>query len=431
MTEVATFERIAARERASREEAEQLLEEKSLELYYKNKELTDAARKLTQTHSILGEVMASVPDAIITCTEEFHIRLANKAASELLSVSDDILSNSYVHEYLPNIRTHLKNQDDGVFLIDQCVAKAANGTEIPVEIRGRKGYIGKKSSYLFVIHDITARLKAETHREQIRKQLDESQRLEAIGALSSGIAHEINTPIQFISDNLTYLRRATSQLVSENECEASKNKNEESLAEEIDIALEDSVEGIKQVRDIILLMKDFAHPGSADKDFVNINELVENVLKFCRSKHKHLADVKLLLEPDLPAVQCRHGQVQQVILNIVMNALDALEESDNANKMLQLRTEQNGDTVRLLISDTGPGIPEKLKSKIFLPFFTTKPVGKGTGQGLALAKDCIMKGHGGRLSLVHEAGFATTFLIELPITNDNIAQASQTLEHAV
>ena len=137
-----------------------------------------------------------------------------------------------------------------------------------------------------------------------------------------------------------------------------------------------------------------------------------------QNRGKNTADIEANLDPDLPRVRCRKGQVQQVFLNLVINAIDAVDEAGKGRGRIEIETSAEDDYVQIYMSDTGCGVPETLKQKIFDPFFTTKPVGKGTGQGLALAKDTIVKGHGGKLTLVEKDGFATTFLIQLPLKGE-------------
>ncbi|MEO0398950.1 MAG: HAMP domain-containing sensor histidine kinase [Pseudomonadota bacterium] len=231
-------------------------------------------------------------------------------------------------------------------------------------------------------------------------ELDERQRIEAISALAGGIAHEINTPIQFISDNLIYLRNAVNDTSSD-------------MLE----AIEESLEGVEQIRDIVVLMKDFASSGSGDVDRTDLNDIIQNVAKVCRGRDRDVFSIKMELDAALPMVQCRRAQIQQVITNILVNAIDAVEGYATGESSICIRSERIDDEVRICFSDRGPGISENIREKIFHPFFTTKPTGAGTGNGLSLAKDVVVKGHGGRLCLGKRNGYATTFVLALPIDN--------------
>ena len=436
------YKSIATRERESRAEAERLLEQKSRELYKKNIELEETAGELSSANSLLSKIMRVAPDGILLCSEEFAILDVNATCEKKLECERSTLIGSSIEEFFPSITTNLKGLVKGEFFIDQMDAVLPSGEALSVELRGHVGFISDNAKYLLFFHDITKRLLAQDQRKRVEKQVDEARRLEAIGALSAGIAHEINTPIQFIGDNLDYLKDALQTIYEtyalydklkeaagtssyQDHIQAIDDHNRAiKLAEliaEITSALTESREGIRQVRDIVLLMKEFAHPGSGAKEETDINKIVRSVASLCRNRQKNIADLEFDLASDLPLVICRRGQIQQVILNIVLNALDAVDEVCEKDGCVKIATRCENDHVVIAISDTGSGVPTSLKEKIFDPFFTTKPVGKGTGQGLALAKDCIVKGHSGSLCLADVPGFATTFLIELPIKPELIS----------
>jgi PAS domain S-box-containing protein len=434
---------LAERERVAREQAERLLASRERELHQRELEAQAIASKLRNANSLLSEIMSAVPDVILTCSAEFEIRSCNDATLDLLGVEPLALRGRRLDEILPGLEARLAALPEGVFFPRTVEARRVDGSATPVDLRGHKGPIGRKIHYLLVFHDISARLNEEAERKSMERQLDEMRRLEAIGSLSAGIAHEINTPIQFIGDNLDYLRDALRNIhasyeryeslarVAERdgryaeELRGVRAFNDEiklgSLIAEILAALTESREGIKQVRDIVLLMKEFAHPGSGGKDPVDVNAVLRNVVEICRNRRKGVAEIVFDLDEKLPQTPCRKGQVQQVLLNIVINAIDAIDEAKPEKGVIRIKTVAENGFAKIFISDNGCGVPQSLREKIYDPFFTTKPVGKGTGQGLALAKDCIIKGHQGRLSLADLPGFATTFLIELPLNAPDLA----------
>ena len=438
---VGLYKSIAARERASRTEAEKLLEKKSHDLYKKNAELEKVAEDLRSANSLLSKIMGVAPDGIILCSDDFVILNVNATCEKKLTYKKSDLIGAVLEDVLPGVTERLIEIANGEFFIEQTDAMRPSGESIPVELRGHVGFISDNAKYLLFFHDITNRLQALEERKQVEQQVDEARRLEAIGALSAGIAHEINTPIQFIGDNLDYLKGALQRIhkvydlydnlkdaIGENDYQEHireiNNHNQsiklEELITDITNALTESRDGIRQVRDIVLLMREFAHPGSGAKEESDLNQILQNVTLLCRNRQKNVAELELDLAQDLPLVKCRRGQVQQVFLNIVLNALDSIDETDTNNGRVKITTRCRSNRVLVGVSDTGAGIPAHLKERIFDPFFTTKPVGKGTGQGLALAKDCIVKGHGGRLSLADTPGFTTTFLIELPLNHQPI-----------
>lgn len=440
LNEMQALAGIVEREKARRKQAEAQLFELTRDLEDKSAELEIAADMFRSVRKLLDEIMDVAPDMIITCFEDFTIHGGNAAAQRQLGQNERALKKRTVDDFLPGLSAELKRRRPGPFFIDNRRAARHNGDSFPVDIRGYVGPIGENIRYLVFFHDISQRVAAEEKRKNTESQMDEARRLEAIGALSAGIAHEINTPIQFIGDNHDYLEDGLGNIwKSYNRYDALKKAAEKAgccpeevakvnefnqgitltnLIKEIAAALNESREGIKQVRDIVILMKEFAHPGTDDKDEVDVNSIVTNVLAICKNRRKNTADIELNLDEALPRVRCRKGQVQQVILNLVINAIDAIDEADKGRGRIRIETRASNDAVQIYLSDTGCGVPETLKQKIFDPFFTTKPVGKGTGQGLALAKDAIVKGHGGKLSLVDKDGFTTTFLIELPLKSE-------------
>ena len=289
-------------------------------------------------------------------------------------------------------------------------------------------------------------------KEKVYRQLHESRRLEAIGALSSGIAHELNTPIQFIGDNIKFIGlsldkihssykyydqlkvQCESQNILEDYVKQIDNFNDKIdlsfLIKEIFAAMQETMDGIRDVRDIVLLMKEFAHPGTGEAEPTDINAVINGALTICRSRTKNTVTVDTTLSPSVPQVTCRRGQIQQVLMNLIINAVEAIEEKGLKSGRIHIVTRLSDNYLRVEISDTGPGIPDTLREKIFDPFFTTKKVGKGTGQGLALAKDIIVQQHGGRLFLEEKLGFSTCFVIELPVEPQQNPSLNEGVENA-
>lgn len=437
----------AKKERLRRLEAEKLLAEFRRALSDKDAELEQSATALTSTKTLLYEIMTAAPKGIILCTPDFIIRELNPAGGRKLGGRvEDIIGRS-LDEFFPEASTLLARKGDGEFSLDALKANDLSGSPITVEVQGFAGAFTSEFRYLLLFRDITDKLKEHERQRLFEQQIDEARRLEAIGALAAGIAHEINTPIQFIGDNLDYLKDALKDIhLSYTRYEALRAAaaDDPRYASEIagieafnrtigldrvigDIlsALSDSRDGIRQVRDIVLLMKEFAHPGTGEKEDADMNAIARNVARLCNNRRKGVAELELDLAADLPPVKCRRGQIQQVILNILLNALDAVDEARPAAGRVRIATAFDNNFVKLTISDNGKGIPDSLRQKIYDPFFTTKPVGKGTGQGLALAKDFVVKGHGGRLGLVDIDGFATTFLIELPLKTTGVGPAME------
>jgi two-component system NtrC family sensor kinase len=278
-------------------------------------------------------------------------------------------------------------------------------------------------------------------RNKMEIQLRHAQKMESIGQLAAGIAHEINTPTQFIGDNTRFIRDAFGdlktlleaqtrllaaarsgavppELITEVEA-AAKAADWEYLHEEIPKALGQSLDGIERVTKIVQAMKEFSHPGATEKTAHDLNHAIESTLTVCHSEWKYVAEVVTDFDRSLPPVPVLPGEFNQVILNIVINAThaiaDVVHDGEKGKGTITLRTRGAGDWAEIRISDTGTGIPEAVRLRIFDPFFTTKGVGRGTGQGLAIAHSVVVEKHGGTIDFETETGRGTTFVIRLPL----------------
>jgi len=280
-----------------------------------------------------------------------------------------------------------------------------------------------------------------TERKALEGQLVQSQRLESIGQLAAGIAHEINTPMQYVGDNTRFLDETFSDLIDlvrqyrkaladaaqgaltpeavQQMEQAAESADIEYLTEEIPSAIRQSLDGVSRVSKIVKAMRDFSHPGVEEKVAVDINQTIESTITVCRNEWKYVAEMETDFSPDLPAVPCFPGELNQVVLNLIVNAAHAIAavvgDGSEEKGTIRVRTLQNGDWAEVQVLDTGCGIPEEIRRRVWEPFFTTKEVGKGTGQGLAFAQSVIVNKHGGRISLESEVGSGTTFTIQLPI----------------
>ena len=190
------------------------------------------------------------------------------------------------------------------------------------------------------------------------------------------------------------------------------------LEEEIPKALQQSLDGMKRVATIVKAMKEFSHPGVGEKVKVDLNRAIETTIIVTKNAWKYVADVQTELSPDLPPVPCLPDAINQVILNLIVNAAQAIGEKPGEESgekgTITITTRDAGAQVEIRVKDTGPGIPEEIRDRIFNPFFTTKEVGKGTGQGLAIAHDTVVNKHGGMLTFETETGKGTTFIVRLP-----------------
>jgi len=300
---------------------------------------------------------------------------------------------------------------------------------------------GEVERLVVVARDITGRKQAEQERHSMELQLRHVQKLESIGELAAGIAHEINTPTQFIGDNLRFLQDGFGDLhkaleplsslvaglgdpaampgavVEINRLLAAADLPY--LFDEMPKAIRQSLEGVERVANIVKAMKDFSHPDGAEMQPLDLNHAVESTLTVARNEWRYVADVHTKLEAGLPRVHCFAGDINQVLLNLIVNAAHAIAETPAVKRggkgAITITTRRDGEWVEVAVADTGTGIPENVRSKIFDPFFTTKPVGKGTGQGLFITHNVVVGKHGGSIAVDTEPGRGTTFRIRLRI----------------
>jgi PAS domain S-box-containing protein len=278
-----------------------------------------------------------------------------------------------------------------------------------------------------------------TDRKQLEAELGQARKLEAVGQLASGIAHEINTPTQYVGDGIHFLkgafegyrrlagqyRRAVEVLAASGGQEALVGEIRET-EQDLDLPyLEANVpgsfnsceDGISRISTIVRAMKEFAHPDQSEKAPADLNQALQTTLAIAKNEYKYVADVATEFG-ELPPVFCHVGELNQVFLNLIVNAAHAIGDvvgSAGGKGTIRIRTSRDGDMVQIDIADTGSGIPESIRHRIFDPFFTTKEVGKGTGQGLAIARSTVVTKHRGCLTFETEIGKGTTFIVRLPI----------------
>jgi PAS domain S-box-containing protein len=280
-----------------------------------------------------------------------------------------------------------------------------------------------------------------TDRRALEEHLRQAQKLEAIGQLAAGIAHEINTPTQYVGDNTRFLQDSWEGIANLLQFSQSMRQQAEAgcvakellekfdstaaecdleyLLKEVPHAIEQSLDGVQRVAKIVKAMKDFSHPGSQEKRAIDINKAIESTVSVARHEWKYVATVVTDFHKELPLVPCLIGEFNQVILNLIINAAHAIAaaaaEGLREKGTITIRTYSHDEWAEIAVEDTGTGIPENLRSRIFEPFFTTKPVGQGTGQGLALAHSVIVKRHQGQIWFETEVGRGTTFFLRLPL----------------
>jgi PAS domain S-box-containing protein len=405
-----------------------------------------AERELRRLNECNRLILDSVAEGIVGLDEEGRVTFANPAAERMVGRNSEEMVGHRLHDLLhhthasgaPYLWTScpvLQTLQDGITrTIPNDFFWRQDGNAFPVEfvvtaMFDRKTIVGAALTF----QDVTQRRLWEG-------QVLQSQKLESIGQLAAGIAHEINTPTQFICDNLHFLEDAFGELEpvlsrSHEICSeelgiegrasqlktliaAAAEADLEYLNEEIPRAIAQSIEGVNRVANIVRSMKEFSHPDTDEMQPIDLNNAIQNTLTVCRNEWKYVAEVVTELDPDLPVVHCLPAACNQVFLNLIINAAhaisDRLDVDDSSKGTITVRTNSTKEWVEVQVSDNGTGIALKNQSKVFDPFFTTKEVGRGTGQGLAISRSVMVDRHGGSLTFETEIGRGTTFFVRLP-----------------
>jgi PAS domain S-box-containing protein len=315
--------------------------------------------------------------------------------------------------------------------------------DIPLRRKDGSMLMADLSGSVFDLHGEKVALgvfRDNSESRHLELQLESARKMESVGQLAAGIAHEINTPTQFVGDNIKFMKDAFEDLDVMNEAyakllEAAKSggirpeliKAVEDAIEEADLeflqaeipnAFVNAADGVGRVSKIVRAMKEFSHPGSDGMAYSDINDAIETTVTVARNEWKYVADMELDLDKEMPAVPCVVGQINQVFLNLIVNAAHAIGDVTNGGAdsrgKITVSSKLVGDVVEIRVADTGGGMPDDIKARVFEPFFTTKEVGKGSGQGLAIAHNVVVKKHGGEIAIESEVGKGTEFIIRLP-----------------
>jgi PAS domain S-box-containing protein len=309
----------------------------------------------------------------------------------------------------------------------------SDGKRVPIGINGGGVTWRGRPCVLALCTDLS-------RRKMLENQLNQAQKLEAVGQLASGIAHEINTPSQFLGDNIHFLQESFADIASvlrplqevdldaqtpeqarrllAKLCQAAREVDMDYLLQEVPQAIRQSREGIDRISTIVKAMKNFSRPAVATKVDIDLNHAIRSTVTVARNEWKYVAELDTDLDANLPPVPCLPGEINQVLLHLLINAAHAVGEvvdEGQAKGQIHISTRLHGACVEVRVADTGPGIAVEHGHKVFEPFFTTKEVGKGTGQGLALARSIVENDHRGTLSFESQPGKGTTFIVRLPL----------------
>lgn len=385
-------------------------------------------------------------DSVVDCAPAHIIALDRNGAIEFINRAgpgqrkEDVIGADWL-SFIPDrdraqTREHLESvmRDGAPRSFELCVA-LESGTVWYSCYMGPLRSRGRINGAVIIAQEVT-------DVRRVQDELSAAQHLAAVGTLAAGIAHEINTPMQFVNDSLHFLRESVHDLMNlvntqkalqkrvldgaaapalmaaSAEVDAAEAATDLSyLADHVPKAFDRCIDGLERMTAIVRSLKEFAHPATQEAAAVDLNRSIQSTLTIVRNEYKYVADLQTDFA-DLPPTVCHVNDINQVVMNLVINAAHAIAdrvEGSETKGLIRVTTRCENTSVVIAVSDTGTGIPEAIRHRIFEPFFTTKEVGKGTGQGLALAWAIVTEKHHGQLTFATELGRGTTFFVRLPV----------------
>ncbi len=431
-------------------ERTQKLEETNREMLLSHEQLEEANHDLDQQKENLRIIFSAMDYPLYVVNKDYSIAMMNDKAKEYIQpeMVSPFSCYSLVHKHNSPCD---ENEED-------CPMKTVIETGVPavlehnhIDEEGNQQVVEVRAFPIFdedgeVVQivesciDVSEKKSAEQEQLRLERELSRAHKLESIGTLAAGVAHEINTPIQFIGDNTQFAEESVADLfgaiasyqklledlqekhgldVSKSLEKIEDDGDLEYLVDELPKSLKQTLDGVGHVTDIVKAMKDFSHIGSSeDMQKEDMNHAIETTITISKNEWKYVADIDRDLDDLLPQASCYIGEIKQVLLNLIVNAAhtikDKLDSENSTGKgLIKIRTYQEGETVVIAITDSGMGVPEEHKDNLFVPFYTTKEVSKGTGQGLSVAYNIIVEKHGGKIWFETEQGVGTTFFIAL------------------
>ncbi len=427
----------------------------SLELYAANENLErkvqERTAELAQRSRDMRLVLDSAEEGFLGINETGTVIFANMAAGVMLGVSVDEMVGKAISQVVPHECPSDRPCDPAACPIlkpfsDGCIHRVKNST-----FRRRDGsallvdFSSSPAREDANVINVVLTFRDMTQQRKLEARALQGEKLQAIGQLAAGIAHEINTPMQYIGDNVAFLGdgfkdmlkliqdyRGIVDVLKQDPAKAELVHRVDEAEEAADIefmqkmalkAVSSASDGVDRVRKIVYAMKEFSHPGGMEKQPADLNRALENAMTISAYSWKGVAAAELNLSPSLPPVNCQIAEVNQVILNLIVNAAHAIADCKGSDPecplgKIHVETEVKQGYAEMRITDTGGGISESIRHRIFEPFFTTKEVGRGTGQGLAMARTIIEEKHGGYIDFATEVGKGTTFIVGLPLSPD-------------
>lgn len=385
-------------------------------------------------------LVETMQEGILLIDKDDRVLYTNPKMSQLLGVGANELIGTHCLRFLHDqnrevFKDHIQNTSKNQNMKFEVSFSRSDGQVISTLVTPTTTYDerGNYTGAFAVVTDIT-------DLKKLQLQLMQSQKLESIGQLAAGIAHEINTPTQYIISNIEFLQDVTNELIDFKKsydqlitslkeqasmdtasqgsvaCYSEKRLNDD-LIPEISSAFRDIFEGLGQIALIVSSVKKFARPGEEGMREADINEIISNAILLSSNEWKYVADMETDLESNLPSILCNPSAMSQVFINLILNAAHAINDKNAPQKgTIRITSVNTSENIEIYISDTGNGIAESIRSKIFDPFFTTREVGKGRGQGLAVARSIVVESHHGNIDFTSEGTTGTTFIIQLPKT---------------
>ncbi len=414
-----------------------------------------AEKSLKKSEKRYRELFDANPDGVlVTDRETRRFSYANAAICKMLGYSleelhelsvDDIHPTQDLAEPHRGFESLVRGERQATII--RCLRK--DGSTFLADIRAMHMVLSGRDCLVGIFKDTTELRQAEKERKRLEGELLHARKLESVGSLAAGIAHEINTPIQFVGDNTRFLKDSFESLLNlldrreklwqqviaggqpeslvETWREAAAEADLDYSKEEVPLAIVQTLDGIQRVTEIVRAMKDFAHQGQKERSPSDINSMLQSTLTVARNELKYVAEVVTDFDAHIPIIECYRNELNQVLLNLLVNAAhtiaDVVGDGSQGKGTITVKTYREDDTVVVAITDTGTGIPEDARGRIFDPFFTTKDVGKGTGQGLSIAYQVVVEKHRGKLTFESEMGKGTTFFIHLPLHKEKEADS--------
>jgi two-component system, NtrC family, sensor kinase len=401
--------------------------------------LRQVNEQVARARERLVQIVRVLPGALFLSDQRGIVESLNAAAAEICGCSASDLIGSSIFDLFdcPDELTVSALESRGSLFRTEANCSTKTGQRVPVLLSaallpGADDTLGSPAGVVCVVLDMRERKKLEM-------ELRQAQKLESVGRLAAGIAHEINTPVQFVGDSIHFMRDAINDLwplietyralrlcvlegapslqAAQQSTQAEIDADLDYVLKNVPESLERAIDGLNRVTTIVRAMKEFAHPERKEMAPVDLNHCIQSTLIVARNEYKYVAEMETDFG-DIPPVTCLAGEINQALLNIVVNAAHAITDvvkGTDRKGRITIRTRLSGDTVVVSVGDDGGGIPEGIRDRIFDPFFTTKEVGRGTGQGLSIARSVVVEKHGGKFTFETEMGKGTTFFIRLPI----------------